>query len=575
MAKTEKLPPKARSGAELRDRSWGLINRANLDYAPKFIGTTDPANKEYRAIDGLIRTPMGYYRLAEDMRDGTRILLHSYERDQLTGVDKGRGKIGLAPGATDVYGVTARKDVRGRIFRDDMNHDNRFLETSLQKNLNLHTDEIVTPSGRRTVRLANGAAAFGIYEMPNGRWQVKLFINLRKSWDKAALFAQADTNAKQGFFSNLFTMSRELKSFKSYEEAFQYVRKFWKTEATLTFRGQSSLTDPSTFPAKDRLKATILTAAMHFIDSKSYRDWKRSLLVGLVFGAGGFIFSGGMTTIAVAAGLVTTLGLTTVEKITESVFAALEAKKEKKTDDDELEALRPYLEKNDIARYLSKDENNERRFRKKIDPSVMQNLRLLNQNEADMNFDDGPLAPAANPLKDVERLSSAPYRYFGAQFDATHAEKGVLACIFPNGLLSVIQIDKDTRATRHYVTFSQRFNSLREGAPKKHLDPNLTTLPGKGPIHKITHYQGKHFGYVSLSEQEFMADLMAKVGPEAKDYRVFGLPLTDIFNVKGAEAIEPKSKDTTPVLQLIEQQQKQPEEDTRKPAEPAPVSRPA
>src|SRR5688500_16127860 len=137
------------SGTAIRDRSWRLINAANLDYAPKFIGEPWSAAKadSMPAVDGLIRTPMGYYRLAEDMRDGTHVLLHSYEIDQLTGVrDGNRVRLADMPaGDYDIYGVTAR-DVHGSLFRDDMLHDIRVMERAFQKDLNLHMQDLTPAS---------------------------------------------------------------------------------------------------------------------------------------------------------------------------------------------------------------------------------------------------------------------------------------------------------------------------------------------------------------------------------------------------------------------------------------------
>lgn len=553
----EKKPHRALSGTELRNRSWGLINRANLDYAPKYIGISEEFNHHSRAIDGLIRTPMGYYRLAEDTRDGTRILLHSYERDQLTGIEQD-GKIVLGPGAYDIYGVTARSDVRGAIFRDDMNHDNRYLEMCFQKDLNLHAQETVKLTASpirpdlRSIMLANGHAAFGIYEMPDGRWKVRVYANLRKSWDRAAQFVQADAHAHTGWLSKFFTLSRDLQDFDQYEDAFQYVRRFWKNESTLLFKGKAALADPSKFTGFEKVRAHLLAGAAYFIDEKMYRDWRRALAVGVVTGFVSTLVSG-VPLVGAALGLGMGFAWTAVGKSVETALAVFENKKVLAADQQEFESLRPYFEQNRIGNYLRQEETNMRRFRKKLEPGVLPHLRLLSHAEADMNYDDGPVAPPDNILKDFERLSSAPYRYFGAQFDATHADNGVLACIFPNGLLSVIQVDKGTRATRHYVMYSERFNAFDKDAARKHLDPQLTELPAAGPIHKITHMQGRDFRYVPLTGTEFIADLMAKIGPEAKDLRVFGFTITDLFNVEAVPDLKPKAKDTLPVTHWLGQ----------------------
>ncbi len=507
------------SGTELRNRSWGMISRAHLDYAPKYIGLTENFSHIFRAIDGLIRTPMGYYRLAENTRDGTRILLHSYERDQLTGIERD-GKIVLAESATDIYGVSARNDIRGTIFRKDMHDDIQYLELCLQKDLNLHAQETIrltaNPSmpEQRIVTLANGHAAFGIYETEQGRWKVRVHSNLRKSWDRAASFVLAGSDVNKNFTSRLFTLSRDLQEFDSYEDAFQYVRRFWKNESALLFKGKTALADPSKYTGFERIKARLLSTALHFFENKTYRDWSVAVSLGVGFGFLSTV-AGGAPVWGALLGLGAGAAWAFAEKGAEAA----------------------------LFLYLSK----------KMQPDTIPRLRLLSQQEASINYDDGQTAPPVNPLKDFERLSSAPYRYFGAQFDATHAGKNTLACIFPNGLLSLVHIDGAT--TRHYVTYSERFNAFARNADKKHLDPKLTHLPGEGPIHKITHIQGKDFRYASMTGREFLADLMDKAGPEVKNFRVFGFTLDDIFNVEAAEDIAPAAKEAAPVAQMIGQQQ--------------------
>lgn len=144
-----------------------------------------------------------------------------------------------------IYGVTARKGVRGAIFRDDMGHDIRFLERCFQSDLNLHAEEVTKPGGMRAVRLSNGHASFGIYEGADGRWTVRLYHNLRKSWDRAGRFVLAQEQAPGGLKGKFAAVSRTLKTCGSYDEAFQYVRRFWRNESMRLFKGKSGLADRS------------------------------------------------------------------------------------------------------------------------------------------------------------------------------------------------------------------------------------------------------------------------------------------------------------------------------------------
>jgi hypothetical protein len=530
------------SGIELRDRSWSLVNHAHLDYAPKYISESREKNlraSQVNPIDGLIRTPMGYYRLAEDTRDGTRVLLHSYEKRQLQGRRK-RGGI-FVPDIDnknyDVYGVTARKGVRGAIFRDDMQHDIRYLERSFQKDLNLHVEEIKISSEdkdskpRKLIKFANGQVAFSVYEDVNNKWKVRAYNNLRRNWDKTDSFSDSVGDENKGIFAKFLSHGIDVNEFDTYNDALQYVQRYWNTAALRLFKGKELLSDSKDFKTKAS------TFLLKLKDNKVYRDWGVAIPVGVGVGFVSTLASG-VPFIGAAIGLVSGTAWALGAKTVESVISHHVRKIARKKESEEFESLKPYFEKNVIAPYLENNELNQKRFRKKIDPELFQHLRFLNHDEASMNYDDGYYTTAENPIRDFERLSTAPYRYFGAMHDASHYKKGLLTSMFPNGLISLTHVDKDNRITRHYITLKEEFNQIK--GDKKHLDSKLERLPGEGPIHKITHRDGQDFRYVSLSEEEFMADLMDKVGNAAKRYRAFGMPLTRLFNVKSAAKITPK-----------------------------------
>lgn len=568
------------TGSELRDRSWRLINAANLDYSPKYIG--NDADPGAEAIDGLIRTPMGYYRLAEDMRDGTRILLHSYERKQLEGI-KRDGIVTLPEMEdkdTDIYGVTARKGVRGAIFREDMNHDVRFLERCFQKDLNLHFED-KTPQpdnpeqpAKKVFKLANGKMAFGVFETDDGKWRVRFYNNVREQLGKVGGFVTVDEKAPSGFTGKVFSLGQDMQDFDSRDEAFLYIRRYWKTASLRLFKGRKAqdealeylkryiknrgkyIIDGTPIPP-DTSKMTPFQAAKlylysrvtNFMDEKHYRDWAVAVPVGVVAGFLSAAASGTILAAALGLGVTATwvFGAKTVENFVYHNWTRSVAVRDNKA----IEALLPYFEQNQIEKYLTQDPNNERRFRRKVGPENMQHLRLLNHDEADMVFDDGELAPSYNLMRDFERVSTAPYRYFGAQFDSTNHEHGVLVGVFPNGLISLIQVDVDTRAVRHYVQYNDKFDIMN--GRYKHLDPSLTELPGKGPIHKITHRKGKDFRYTPVTGEEFIADLMHKVGnaDKVRDFQAFGMPLKELFNVKSIDAIEPAPKEAKPVSKWV------------------------
>ena len=540
------------SGTQLRDRSWGMIYAAGLDYSPKYIESRDAASGKPHPIDGLVRTPRGYYRLAEDMRDGTRVLLHSYERDQIIGIENEDGQIVLGDNADDVYGISARKDVLGPIFRDDMTHDMRFLERTFQKDMNLHAEEILVPSGDpnmrplRTIKLANSQVAFGISETTEGKWQIRVYNNLRKDWDDAARFVQINQEPEKGYKGSLLSAGKDIRDFESLDEALYYVRRFWNIESQSLFKGRSTMAETSQDSRFHRLKNRLLSSALYITDHKIDRDWKRAIGVSVAVGALSALVTG--TPVAALAGLLYTgFFWATVGKSTETVVGKIQESLLKQVDEQKAEAILPYFEKDYIKEYWHDTERNRKRFRKKLDPDVKRHLRLLNLDEADMIHDDADPSSPENTWRDYERLSSAAFRYFGAQFDPTYADDGVLIASYPNGLISLVQVDKTTRATRHYVTYNDDFNVM-ERDNYKHLDPNLTHLPADGDVHKITHRRGKDFRYTPMDCDEFLSDLSHQLGKDAKDLKAFGLPLSKLFNCQACHGLMPaQPKEAKPI----------------------------
>jgi len=567
-AKTKEAPL---SGTELRNRSWGLINAARLDYSPKFISSL--FNGKAAPIDGLIRTPRGYYRLAEDTRDGTRVLLHSYERGQLTGIERD-DKVFLSGDADDVYGVTARSQTYGNVFRDDMNYDIRYLEKIFQKDLNLHAEEILIPTDnpekpfRRKIKLANSQMAFGIMETDEGKWQIRVYNNLRGEWDDKARFVQVSSETDSKFKGTILNNGKFLKDrgsdsvreFDNLKDAIQYTRRFWKIESLKLFRGQPSMTQTPSRHYFGRLRDRLLSTALYVKDQKIDRDWRRAIAVSVGVGLLSTIVSG-TPLIGAMTGLGYGLAWATFGKSIETVVSKVQDKVSRPADKALEEAMLPFFEQNSIDRYLEKTAQNANRFRKKLDPDESKYLRLLSLEEADMIYDDMVPSPPENEWRDFERLSSAAYRYFGSQFDASNDEHNILISAYPNGMISLTQVDKSTRATRHYVTYNEEFDLIGDHGKYKHLDPKLSQLPQQAEIHKITHRQGKDFRYAPMSCDEFKADLAFNIDPESgsevvQAMKAFGLNISDVFNCTACDGIFPQAKPAIAVEDWVEKRKK-------------------
>lgn len=554
------------SGDQLRDRTWRLLNASSGDFAPKYIGTAfnpKTAGQPKPNTDGLIRTPNGYYRLAEDIRDGTRVLLHSYEREQLVGARQKDGSLKLPKLEEkdyDVYGVTARQNVDGSIFRDDMTQDMRYLHDIFSRDMNLHSEEIRKGAGTdeqsHIVKFVNGKFGLALFEKDDGTWIVREYSNLRSKWDEASQFVNVDTKAPGHFWNRWLSLGKDIREFDNYKDAFEYVRRYNNTASRLRFKGKPLNDGPKTFKGK------VVREVMDFFEQKKYRDWGIATAVGVVIGTVSAIVSG-VPLIGAMAGIGVTARWVLSGKAIENTLYNMWKRKAEANDKKAIERLKPHTQKNLIENYLKPGPDNANRARQKIDSEAIEHLRLLNHDESQMNYDDGSFAPIDNPNRDLESLTSAANRYFGAVFDTTHADRGLLTAIYPNGLISITQVDVKTRATRSYQTYRNDFNLIaKDNQAGKHLDPGLTSLPSDGPVHKITHYQGRDFRYVATDERGLIADLMHRIGDDAKDFRAFGMPLTELFNISDAQNITAKPAHGAPIHQTSSGNIYQPEKST-------------
>ncbi|MCK5373995.1 MAG: hypothetical protein KAJ40_01795 [Alphaproteobacteria bacterium] len=561
------------TGKELRDRSWYMILQTYLDFAPKYIGSKNISNGKKDPVDGVIYTAAGYYRLAEycnredeqDSLNGKRLLLHSFSRRQLTGVKKDGQVVPCEDEekGRDLYGVSAREsNVRGNVFREDMHRNILLMEKYFKKDLNLHFDEWEVPISkngsdgeketRRVVKFANGQVAIGLFEMEDHTWKCRIYSNLHREGDIRSQFADIDSRPP-GILGKLFSTSKEIKDFDNYDEAFDYVCRYWNIAARKLFSGNTKLIDTEGLKGLSLLKAKLADSVLSFFEEKKHRKLGNALFCGVGFAIVSTFLSGAAL---LGGGLVLgTIIATLYSETTEAVFSYITAPWFKLWDSAELkkqEASRPYDEKDLISEYLVPDENNKRRMCKKLDPKIVQHLHFLDQEEADMNYDDGPLSSPDSPLENFERLLTAPFHIFGAVFDTRYVEDGILVARYPNGLISIMQIDKEKRAVRDYLMYRKSFDEFKDKNAKRAINANLNNLPGKGSVHKFTHEKGKDLRYVSMDEKKFLGDLMTRIGEDkVEDFPALGMNLAELFQTKSDGGIQPKEVPGIPVGDLF------------------------
>ena len=545
------------SGTDLRDLSSRFIRAAHIDFHPAYI--TDIDNKD-NPINGLIRTHVGYFRLFQDDKSGKTLLLHSFSREALTGERNKKGNVRLSKSANndyDIYVVSARGDISGKMFRRDMNEHIDKLERQFKGDVNLHVREITEDENGKTelkaVQFANKSTGFLLYEDAKDKWHLRTYFNIRAGWDKTGRFAEVDFRPP-GFFRRFFSLSREEASFDTLDDGLQHLRRLWMLAAVKRFKGRTSPVDVMGLKGFHGFKVGLATKWADFIENRRYKEWGIALAVGVgtgVFGLGFLDFSsiGAFATAVggIAAGSV-------ASKALEKYYHNKSVEKLAAKDELKAEALKSIFDQEFTREFIAALPGNEERLNRKISPLIVPSLRALDHTASDMNYDNGEFSAPENPMKDIERLCTAPFHYYGALFDIPHYREengkiieGVLVGAYPNGLLSIVHIDLKTRATRYYFTHRAEFDIMGAGK-KADADAALSTLPGgDAKVHKITHRGGKNFRYVAMNEQDFLADLMFKAGPQVKDYHAFGLTLSQLFNVQGADKIVPKATETEAV----------------------------
>jgi len=240
----EKQNQNSAMGLSLRDQYLRITRNAHLDFAPEYITTKmGETNKDHLALCGLIRTTVGYFRLAEDAENDTRLLLFSPDPDELIGDWDKKGKLRIDESVEtgklrdNVYLVSARDaHVDGARFRQDMLDFEQKLKDNSLMHLGLAMEDI-TPYGEtrpdgseplKVYKLTNSKVALGLFETDQGKWKMRMYSNLRGDWDETGRFVEIDEKAPDSFSgSRVFSLGKDYKKeFDSFGEVLNEAKRY-------------------------------------------------------------------------------------------------------------------------------------------------------------------------------------------------------------------------------------------------------------------------------------------------------------------------------------------------------------
>lgn len=301
----------------------------------RYIGPPEGYETDDFRHDGLIRAPIGFYRLAEDMQTGNKVLLFSYDHDALEGEKQDNGEKRLTDSEDkSVYVIAARENIRDiRWVHEEMIQHQNTLQTWRLHHLNLYVESdnmradeeiqqqengTAPPPNKRVVKMSNSSLGYGLFETENGTWDVALYLSTARSQEEAkdSFVSVSDDKTFDGFFS----MRQNIGTFDSLQEAEKFVADDFQKRAYRLWNGESALT-PIEKPF-----ISLQKKIFNILQAPTRKNWYIKagipLAAAALVGGTGFLMSGAAIAATGAAvvsgGLTAGLGLL-LNKVSEDV----------------------------------------------------------------------------------------------------------------------------------------------------------------------------------------------------------------------------------------------------------------
>lgn len=406
--------------------------------------------------DGLVRAPIGFYRLAEDVETGNKILLFSYDANKLDGEKNEDGEKRLTE-SEGVCVIAARphiKDVRW-IESEILDHQHT-LQTWRLHHLNLYVEnktmlskeekekehekdaeeslDAAKPKPKRTIKMSNSDLGYGLFEKDDNTWDINLYITSDKDTvvaENSGSFVEVGNNPT---FDNFFSLRKELGHANTLDEATKLVEKDFYVRAHRLWKGESAL------PPSEDWTVNFKKKVINFIKApaKKGKVFKASvpLIAAGIVGMAGFMLSGGLLMVggvsAAISGLLTTMVGVLAEHVAEETLEKSIGKILGEKSQEEKNKTLPIHERE--MSYMYTDELDEM-LNPNIKADKINQLRPLTDREANMR---PPLTAPTLFLSDSyaeEWLFGSMSGAFGAVVFPVNEES--FSIQYPNGIVTL------------------------------------------------------------------------------------------------------------------------------------------
>ncbi len=223
------------------------------DLSPKYIGKRGNGDRD-NLDNGIICRAGAYYRLAEDVSTGNRVLLCSSTYSNLVGARDEDGNIRLKDPekiaekiiavsafcpvlVQDEGGIKGSRPMKGRKFRHAMNIHEAENQEKGQNSLNIYPSDITTllsqnktdegTENKKTLRriiLPSDKVSYGFYEQEDGKWLIRRHINTEEELKKKSeVFVYVDEQAPDGPLDQAVSMGEQIGIYDSLPEAYAHM----------------------------------------------------------------------------------------------------------------------------------------------------------------------------------------------------------------------------------------------------------------------------------------------------------------------------------------------------------------
>jgi|GEM_PF-1995436 len=500
------------SDMSFQDKIIEMIAPGHLNIY-RYIGPPEGYETDDFPDDGLVRAPIGFYRLAEDTETGNKILLFSYDNHALdASIDESGEKRLSGSDSGSIYVVAGRENLRDiRWVHEEMITHQNTLQTWRLHHLslyveseNMRSDEEIkksenaeqAPPLQQVVKMSNSNFGYKLLETDEGKWDVSLYISAASTTEesKDSFVAVSDDSTFDGFFS----LCQKLDSFDTLNDAEKFVAEDFQGRAYRLWNGESALTP------KEQPRISLQKNIMSILKAPTQKKWyvKASipLAAAALVGGVGFLISGAAIAATgaavVSAGLTASTGFLLNHAAEEFVEKGLKKLMPEKSQEEKNKKLPKHARK---KAYLYTEELGQRLNPRLLEEKSAQ-LRPLSDEEANIR---PPMTPPTLFLS----KSYAEEWLFGSLSGAFGAivypvNEYSFSIQYPNGIVSLYNTEEKTV----HVRLREDLKIKNDEIPAPPLPEKVETLLKSGEIlHVALKEGGFHTG--RKTHEEFAQEI--------------------------------------------------------------------